>query len=73
MTTQRKDDGPDYKNHFATERMFESDGYWYFYTREGTTEGPYSTQRDAVLGLETFITQLDMKMSPAFYELSIEH
>ena len=56
MTTRRKDDGPKYRNWFRTDRMFEDDGSCFFYTREGTVEGPFLNLEQAQIGLEIYIS-----------------
>lgn len=41
----RKDEEP--KTWFRSERVFNSNGMWYFHTREGIDVGPYKTQFEA--------------------------
>jgi hypothetical protein len=43
---KRKTDSDD-KKHFRTDRFSESNGQWYFVTRENTLEGPFATRFDA--------------------------
>ena len=47
MSTQRKSDKQASK-HFHADRYFQSGGQWFFNTREGTTEGPFTTRESAV-------------------------
>ena len=72
MSHQRKEDGPGSRKHFSTDRVVQDDGLWYFYTREGTTEGPYHSRLEAVRTLESFILHLDLDPSPAYFELALE-
>jgi hypothetical protein len=37
------------KTWFRSDRVFNSDGQWYFHTREGIEVGPYESQFDAEL------------------------
>lgn len=37
------------KTWFRSERVYNSDGRWYFHTREGIEVGPYESQFDAEL------------------------
>lgn len=57
--TRRQEDGPDSRSNFRTDRMFQSAGRWYFYTREGTTEGPFESQVDASERLNLYIDVLE--------------
>jgi Domain of unknown function (DUF6316) len=68
----RRDDGPNAPYHFPTDRMFEEGGQWYFYTREGTTEGPYASRFDAVRALESFLMHMELSPSPDYFELALE-
>jgi len=40
---------------YRSDRFFEAGGKWYFYTREGTTEGPYGRRDAAQQGLENYL------------------
>jgi len=60
--TRRQDDAAGSRSNFRTERMFESAGRWYFYTREGTTEGPFESRVDAQERLDVYIEILDLKL-----------
>ena len=59
---QRKTDSPQSGSKFRTERMTENGGRWYFYTREGSMEGPFETILDAKERLEVYIEILDLKL-----------
>ncbi len=60
--TRRQEDGPASRSNFRTERMFQSAGRWYFYTREGSTEGPFESQLDAQERLDVYIEILDLDL-----------
>jgi hypothetical protein len=38
--------------------MFEEGGGWFFFTREGTIEGPFINQKQADIGLEIYISSV---------------
>ncbi|NIB39663.1 hypothetical protein HBA55_08705 [Pseudomaricurvus alkylphenolicus] len=38
-----------------SERFFESDGYWYYTTREGVDIGPFDRLEDAQVGCSDFV------------------
>jgi len=46
----RKDEQP--KTWFRSDRVFRSDGYWYFHTREGIDVGPYRDKFEAEVDAE---------------------
>jgi len=60
MAKRRKDDGPDGRLYFRSERIMQEQGRWYFLTRERTREGPFETRMDAVRRLETYIRLAEM-------------
>ena len=41
--------------HFRSNRFFQNGGRWYFETREGTVEGPFTEKTDAERHLEAYI------------------
>ncbi|MFK8049556.1 MAG: DUF6316 family protein [Halioglobus sp.] len=69
--TRRQEDGPDSRSNFRTDRMFQSGGRWYFYTREGTTEGPFESQVDAQERLSLYIDVLESTLLSPDTELSL--
>lgn len=60
--TRREKDAPGSRATFRTERMFENGGKWYFFTREGSTEGPFESQLDAQERLDVYIEITDLKL-----------
>lgn len=54
MSDRRESDEDD-RAWFRTERFFEHGGQWYFTTREGTTEGPFSDKLQAQKRLDAYI------------------
>lgn len=50
----RKGDTEDYSNRERS-RFFESEGYWYYNTREGVAIGPFDSQSEAETGVSDFI------------------
>ena len=51
---RRKDDAAGYTR-FRSERFTRQHGKWYFFTREGTVEGPFDYRRAAEIRLEQYI------------------
>ena len=45
MNAARRDEAP--KTWFRSDRVFLSDGNWFFHTREGVDMGPYDSQFEA--------------------------
>jgi len=45
MNAARKDERP--RTWFRSDRVFLSDGQWFFHTREGVDVGPYESQFEA--------------------------
>jgi hypothetical protein len=58
VASRRKDDGAKFKNWFRTDRMFEDNGGWFFFTREGTIEGPFINPEQTNIGLEIYISSV---------------
>ncbi len=52
----RKNETP--KLWFRSDRVFRSDGNWFFYTREGVEVGPYNTQFEAEVESSLLINRL---------------
>lgn len=62
MTTKRRTDEANSRSHFRSERLSEEGGKWYFATREGTMEGPYSDKFKALEGLQAYITIVQLHL-----------
>ena len=54
MVKKRKED-PVARNWYRSDRFVEERGRWFFYTREGTVEGPFESKLEATCRLETYI------------------
>jgi hypothetical protein len=54
MSAKRRDDTR-VPNVFRTDRMVQEGGMWFFYTREGTLEGPFDGQLEATIQLDKYI------------------
>lgn len=53
-----------------TDRYYQEDNAWYFYTREGSNIGPFDNQQDAERGFKDFIdfvSLADAKTLSSFY------
>ncbi|MFK7976793.1 MAG: DUF6316 family protein [Halioglobus sp.] len=70
MSEQRRSDKARARSHFRTERLSEEGGKWYFATREGTMEGPYSDKFKALEGLEAYITIVELHLVEEQIELA---
>lgn len=64
MAEKRKDD-PSPRAHFRSERMFLDGGEWYFYTREGTIEGPFQDMVAARTRLDSYIRLTNSGLAPS--------
>ena len=52
------------KTYFRSKRIFSSNGYWYFDTREGKQFGPYINRSDAEIELAIFFAQIVRNLEP---------
>ena len=50
------------KSFFRSERFSQSNGCWYFVTRESTTEGPFTTKQDAQDAAARYASVIRSKM-----------
>jgi hypothetical protein len=69
---QRKTDSPQSGTRFRTERMVTNGGRWYFYTREGSMEGPFETMLDAQDRLEVYIEIQKLELFSGGSELQLQ-
>ncbi|MEH6635209.1 MAG: DUF6316 family protein [Halioglobus sp.] len=58
--------------HFRTDRIFEESGKWFFHTREGTIEGPFTDELEAETWVELHISLMCSGLLPVDDELSLE-
>ena len=70
MTKKRKED-PLERTWFRTERIVQDGGKWFFMTREGTAEGPFDCQLDALQRLETYTKVVNTGIIENEYEYEI--
>lgn len=63
MAAKRKDD-PRCRPVYRTDRIVEENGQWYFYTREGTLQGPFEDRQDAELQVEAYIRVMNSGLLP---------
>ena len=47
---------------YRTERIVEDGGKWYFYTREGSVEGPFDGKLEAEIQVENYIKVINSGM-----------
>jgi len=67
---RRSDKEP--KKWFRSSRFFKEQGKWFFYTREGTMEGPFSDLEHAELRLEEYIKIMNSGFMPRDSKLRVE-
>jgi hypothetical protein len=61
------------KTWYRGDRVFRSDGSWYFHTREGVDVGPFSCQFDAELEADMLITRLRQAPQERVHEIIRSH
>ena len=71
MTDKRKSDSKPYAR-FRASRLFQDGNKWYFYTREGTMEGPFERRTEAEGQLKEYIKIMCSGFMPADSTLAIE-
>ena len=54
---QRQDDASE-RHYFRADRLFMTNGEWYFATREGVDRGPYGSRDEALRALAAFIDEM---------------
>jgi len=70
MSRKRRDD-PKIPQVYRTDRMVIEGGNWYFYTREGTLEGPFDGEIEAYNQLQQYIKAVTSGLLPE-QELNVE-
>jgi hypothetical protein len=55
MADKRKDDCTDTTYWHRADRIFEIEGSWFFYTREGDIEGPFASEVGALHRINVYI------------------
>ena len=71
MTDERKSDKKS-RQWFRSSRFVNEEGKWFFYTREGTMEGPFSELQDAEKRLEEYVKIMNSGFMPDDSKLNIE-
>ena len=71
MTEKRREDEKT-RAWFRSNRFFQQEEKWYFYTREGTMEGPFPELVDAEKRLEEYIKIMNSGFMPEDSKLGIE-
>ena len=57
---------------FRSSRFFKQEEKWFFYTREGTMEGPFSELQDAEQRLREYIKIMNSGFMPSDSKLNLE-
>lgn len=57
---------------FRTDRFVEEGGKWFFFTREGTMEGPFEDMIEATIRLEKYISVMNSGILPDDSEVSLD-
>ena len=55
MVAKRKDDATISRSQHRSDRVVKDSGKWFFLTREGTVEGPFECEADALEQLEVYV------------------
>ncbi len=71
MTTRRRSDPSTSGSHYRSDRLQQEGGRWYFYTREGTLEGPFEDKVEALEALDRYIAITNLKLIEPDSKLSI--
>ena len=71
MTDDRKSD-KESRAWFRSSRFFKQQSKWFFYTREGTMEGPFAELQDAENRLTEYINIMNSGFMPDDSELNLE-
>ncbi|MEM9255454.1 MAG: DUF6316 family protein [Pseudomonadota bacterium] len=71
MSVKRKDDCGN-ATRFRTDRMINEDGQWYFFTREGTIEGPFSDRLQARSRLDAYIAVVTSGLLPSHNDYVVQ-
>ncbi|MDZ7782979.1 MAG: DUF6316 family protein [Halioglobus sp.] len=61
----------DSRTFFRSDRLQQDGGKWYFYTREGTMEGPFEDKVEALEALDKYITIMNLELIEPDSNLSL--
>jgi hypothetical protein len=62
MARKRKSDPPGARTRYRTNRFVQEGKKWFFFTREGTIEGPFENEFRASEGLQVYLQVLNMNL-----------
>ena len=62
MARKRKSDPPGARTRYRTNRFVQEGKEWFFFTREGTIEGPFKDELNASEGLQVYLQVLNMNL-----------
>jgi hypothetical protein len=62
MAKKRKSDPPGARTRYRTNRFIQEGKEWFFFTREGTIEGPFEDELNASEGLQVYLQVLNMNL-----------
>lgn len=71
MTDTRETDTTNSRTYFRSDRLQKDGGKWYFYTREGTMEGPYDDKIEALEALDKYIAIIKLELIEPDSNLSL--
>ena len=71
MTDVRRSD-KEPRKWFRSSRFFKQEGKWFFYTREGTIEGPFSDMEHAEGRLREYVKIMNSGFMPRDSKLRVE-
>lgn len=58
------------KSWFRSDRHIQEGGSWYFYTREGTLQGPFDSKLEAASCLEIYVNVTKLGLIEREFELA---
>jgi len=71
MTDKRETDTTASRTYFRSDRLQQDGGKWYFYTREGSMEGPFEDKVEALEALDKYITIMKLELIEPDSNLSL--
>ena len=71
MAKKRKSDPPGARTRYRTNRFVREGKNWFFFTREGTIEGPFADELNASEGLQVYLQVLNMNLLSADSSLAL--
>lgn len=71
MADRRETDTTASRTYFRSDRLQKDGSKWYFYTREGTMQGPYDDKIEALEALDKYIAIMKLELIEPDSNLSL--